>query len=121
MQITGKIIKIMPVFSGTSKGSSWSKVCFTVKDSKKYGDEFAITALNDSIAQLEGITEGTFVSVIANCRVKEFKGVLYQNCTLYRISRCNESQQYHPDTAETRAGEPPTGDNFGNNEPDCPW
>ena len=124
MQTIGTIQKIMPIQSFRDKnGNTLSKVTFSLKeDNKQYPEEFVIVALNNTITQLEGITEGTKVSVIFSCRVHEYKGGLYQNNTLYKISKCGQHSTPQQGPTPQQAPEPQTGNVFGDNGvSNMPW
>ena len=99
MILKGKIQRILPMQSGTSKnnGKEWQKVEFIVEENKEsYPDIVCITAFNDKVSELVGYNAGDEVEVDFSCRCNEYNGRVYNSLNLFKIEKVGVPQQQAP-------------------------
>jgi len=89
MIFRGKIQKVLPIQTGTSKnsGNEWRKVEFIVEEIAEYPDILCIAALNDKVDELMTVNVGDIVEVDFRCRCNEYNGRVYNSLSLYRITK----------------------------------
>ena len=85
MQIEGKVIKILPVESGTGKtGNAWKKQPFVIEYGDKYPKQMCVTMWNDAIVPL---TEGGTVKVQFDLESREFNGKYYTEVKAWKVEK----------------------------------
>ncbi len=89
LTITGKLLKILPVESGTSKeGKEWKKQNFVVDSYNQYNPEVCFNAFGDEkIKSLSNFKEGEEITVSFNLSSREFNGKYYHNIDAWRIEK----------------------------------
>ena len=99
MKLKGKIQRILPMQSGTSKnnGMQWQKVEFIVEESREsYPDIICITAFNDKVSELVGYNAGDEVEVDFNCRCNEYNGRVFNSLLLFKITKVEQQAPQPP-------------------------
>ncbi|MDZ4668131.1 MAG: DUF3127 domain-containing protein [bacterium] len=95
LDITGKILQIMPTTTGTSKaGKDWVKQEFVIETQETYPKKVCISVMGDKAQELKKYVPGNEVKVSLNLESREYNGKWYTNVNAWRI-------------------EPSTGDNGG--------
>lgn len=89
MKLKGKIQRILPMQSGTSKaGNEWQKVEFIVEETgTEHPDIICISAMNDHVQELLGLNAGDEVAVSFSCRCNEYNGRVYNSLNLFKIEK----------------------------------
>lgn len=87
MEIKGKIIKVFPLQTGTSKsGTEWQKREFIIEeDFGSYPNSLCITAFGERVAQLDAVSEGEVVRAHFDTTTREYNGRYYNNINLWEI------------------------------------
>jgi hypothetical protein len=99
LDITGKIIQIMPAESGISKaGNNWTKQDFVIETQEMYPKKVAISTMNDK-ANLSRFSVGNLVTVHVNLESREYNGRWYTSVSAWKIEG-NASQQQAPPAAQ---------------------
>jgi hypothetical protein len=112
MEISGSIVKILPLQSGTSKaGKEWKKQDVVIQQFGEYGKEVCVTAFGDKALQsLSKFIVGDTIDVKVNVESREFNGKYYTNLNGHWWANKN---------ADKIANE--TADNFTKNNNDLPF
>ena len=89
MRLKGKIQRIIPMQSGTSKaGNEWQKVEFIVEETgTEHPDILCVAAMNDHVQELLGFSQGDEVEVEISCRCNEYNGRVYNSLNLFKIEK----------------------------------
>jgi hypothetical protein len=86
LDITGKILQIMPPTSGTSKaGKDWVKQEFVIETQETYPKKVCISLMGDKTQELSKFTPGSEVKVSLNLESREYNGKWYTNVNAWRI------------------------------------
>ncbi len=87
MEIKGKITKILPVASGTSKaGNEWKKQEFVIDfQDGQFPKQICFTLFNDKISLIDGMNTGTEVNVAFSLESREFNGRWYHNVNAWKV------------------------------------
>ncbi len=93
LKIKGKITKILPMQTGTSKaGNDWSKLDFLVEEIERdYPKTICFTLFGDKIELLEHEKVGNTVDVSFNLESREYNGKYFHNVNAWKIETLNES------------------------------
>jgi hypothetical protein len=86
LDITGKILQIMPPTSGTSKaGKDWVKQEFVIETQETYPKKVCISLMGDKTQELSKFAPGSEVKVSLNLESREYNGKWYTNVNAWRI------------------------------------
>ena len=83
MNIEGKVVKILPIESGTGKtGNGWKKQPFVIEFGDKYPKQLCVTMWGDAIVTL---SEGDTVKVQFDLESREFNGKYYTEVKAWKV------------------------------------
>ena len=86
LDITGKILEIMPTTTGTSKaGKDWVKQEFVIETQETYPKKICISVMGDKTQELKKFLAGNEVKVSLNLESREYNGKWYTNASAWRI------------------------------------
>jgi hypothetical protein len=120
LELIGKLIKTLPVQSGTSARGAWSKQDFIVETQEQYPKKVCVSAWGERVNELSGMAEGSMLKVSFSVESREFNERWYTDVRAWRIER----QQFGAATAASPQAAPgavpppppPTEDPFGASE-----
>ena len=108
LDITGKILQIMPPTSGTSKaGKDWVKQEFVIETQETYPKKVCISLMGDKTQELSKYTPGSEVKVSLNLESREYNGKWYTNVNAWRIESAGSSPASEGNHAASSMDEPP--------------
>ena len=85
MQISGKIIQVLPQKEGMGKnGKAWHKAEYVLETPDTYPKRVLIGVLNDRINEL-GLAKGMKVTLAVDVESREFNGRWYTDVTAYKL------------------------------------
>ncbi|WP_337044470.1 DUF3127 domain-containing protein [Emticicia sp. 17c] len=100
MEITGKIIQLLPLQTGQGKNGVWKKQDFVIETDGQYPKKVCISAWGDKISE-NMLTVGKEVTVSFDIESREFNGRWYTDVRAWRVDEASAS------TAETPYYAPP--------------
>tara|TARA_R100001443_G_scaffold1076_2_gene4219 strand:+ start:103 stop:417 length:315 start_codon:yes stop_codon:yes gene_type:complete len=98
MEVIGKLIKKLPLESGTSKaGKEWKKQIVIIETIEEFNNTVAVSAFGDEkIAQMNKLEEGMKVSILCNVYSREYNGKYYHNIDGYHfVNKSNAVEESH--------------------------
>jgi hypothetical protein len=120
LELIGKLIKILPVQSGTSARGVWSKQDFIIETQEQYSRKICISAWGERVNELSMISEGDLLKVNFTLESREFNERWYTDVRAWRIERQGASAApFVPAPVQSVAGVAPTppaapaGDAYG--------
>ena len=102
LEITGKLVKTLPIESGTSQGGKeWRKQSFVIDTGDQYNPEVCIQLFgDDKIKLIEDKNIGDNLKVGFNLSSREFKSKYYHNIDGWRVDVADENDTVpHPGKA----------------------
>lgn len=103
MDITGKIINILPIESGTSARGEWRKQSFILETEEQYPKKVCIMMWGNKIDEF-ALNEGEKITASINVESREFNGKWYTDVRAWKVSR---SQSQPAVAANNQMPEPP--------------
>jgi hypothetical protein len=106
LDITGKILQIMPTTTGTSKaGKDWVKQEFVIETQETYPKKVCISVMGEKTQELKKYVPGNEVKVSLNLESREYNGKWYTNVNAWRIESASgapaaaapQEDPFHPD------------------------
>jgi hypothetical protein len=104
LQITGKVIHILPEQGGQGKNGPWRKQEFVLETGGNYPKQVCVIMWGDNIDQF-GIREGETVTAHIDVQSREFNGKWYTDVKAWRVERPDGQED-----APAPAGEEPWPD-----------
>ena len=94
-EATGKLVKKLPVQSGTSKtGKDWEKQEFVIETDSKYDPNLCFNLFGEDVAKLSRISEGETITVGFYLSSKEYNGRWFHNLQAKDVDVVLDQQQY---------------------------
>lgn len=104
MEFTGRIMKVLPVQSGTSQsGKEWSRQDFVFEyfehDTDRYSDKVLLSVMNEGIERYD-LREGDEVVIGFGCHVREYQGRYYNDPRLYKLEKVRQLRDAAPQSTQ---------------------
>ncbi|MEM6574299.1 MAG: DUF3127 domain-containing protein [Pseudomonadota bacterium] len=99
MELTGKIIQVLPEQSGTSQRGPWRKQEYVIEMPGDYPKQVCFMAWGDKIDEF-GIQEGQELTVHFDLQSREYNGRWYTDVKAWRIQSGDGQGQEGPPPAE---------------------
>jgi len=97
LEITGKLIHLMPEESGTGKtGNGWRKKNFVIETSDQYPKKIAFALWGDKIDLLESLNtkEGDVLKVSFEVESREYAGKWFTDAKAWRIQKESAAESH---------------------------
>jgi len=98
MEITGKVIKTLPLQSGEGKNGIWKKQEYVIETEGQYPKKICFSLWGDKIEQSR-IAEGEQINLSFDVESREYNGRWYTEVKAWKITRTGEqappSDQYN--------------------------
>ena len=106
MEFKGRIMKVLPVTSGTSQnGNEWKKQEFVFEyfeqETDRYSAKVCLSIMNDRIAEYD-LHENDEVLIGFGHSIREYQGRFYNELRLYKFQKLTQAQP-QPKTAQGQA------------------
>lgn len=95
MEITGKIVQILPEETGEGKNGPWKKQNFVLETQDQYPKKVCITVWGDKV-NLGNYSENETVTAAINIASREFNGKWYTDVTAWRIMKGGTTSEQPP-------------------------
>ena len=92
MELSGKIIKILPLQSGTGKNGTWKKQEFVVETPGQISRKVCFNIWGDKIDQFT-LTEGTEVKVSFDIESREYNGKWYTDVKAWKVDSVSKADK----------------------------
>jgi len=96
MEITGKIIKILPLQTGTGKNGTWKKQDFVIETTAQIARKVCFSLWGDKIDQFN-LKEGEEAEVSFDLESREYNNRWYTEAKAWKIVKKGSSQQKPPE------------------------
>ena len=91
MNISGKVVQVLPIQTGTSKaGNPWQKQEFVIDQGGQYPRKVCISLFGDNVAKIPQVGQDVMVSVDIDSR--EFNGRWYTEIKAWNITQTGAQQ-----------------------------
>lgn len=85
MDITGKLIKILPEQSGQGKNGVWTKRDFVIETTEEYPKKICFAAWGDKATEVAKLAIGTTLKVAFDIASREYNEKWYTDLKAWRI------------------------------------
>lgn len=91
LEITGKLVKLLPEQSGQGRNGRWVKQEFVVETQEQYPKKVCFSAWNDKIDALKSLTPGELLTVSFNAESREYNERWYTDLRAWKITAGNST------------------------------
>ena len=85
LEISGKIIKILPEQTGSGKNGVWKKQDFILETMEQFPKKICIAAWGDKVDQIQSLNVGEEVKVAFNVESREYNERWYTDLKAWKI------------------------------------
>lgn len=96
LDLSGKLIKILPEQSGEGRFGKWQKQEFVIETEDKYPKKVCFTIWNDKIDEIKNFKEGEELTVSFNAESREYKERWYTDLKAWRVQKKGDQNQAPP-------------------------
>ena len=92
LEITGKVIQLLPEQSGTGKNGTWVRRDFVIETNDQYPKKVCFSGWGDKAQMVSSLETGQNVKVSFNPESREFNGKWYTDLRAWKIETENKGQ-----------------------------
>lgn len=86
-QVSGKIIKILPLQTGSGKNGQWAKVEFVIETQDQYPKKVCLSTWGDKASNMDSYSEGEKVTVHFNPESREYNDKWFTELRVWKMER----------------------------------
>jgi hypothetical protein len=95
MEVTGKLVKILDLETGTSKaGKEWQKQTVVIDSGNEFNNLTAVSAFGDKVSKMNMLEKGMTVTILCNVYSREYKGKYYHNIDGYHFTNQSDNPEF---------------------------
>ena len=88
MEVTGKLVKILELETGTSKaGKEWKKQSIVIDTGGEFNNEVCVSAFGDKMDSMNKLEIGMEVKILCNVYSREYNGRYFHNIDGYWFAK----------------------------------
>jgi hypothetical protein len=99
LELTGKLIQVMPEQSGTGKAGPWTKQEFVIETLDQYPRKVCFNFWNEKAGVLKTLQEGDLVKVSFNAESRDYNGRWYTDLKAWKLETQGKSTDDHLDNS----------------------
>ena len=93
LEITGKLVQILPLQTGSGKNGAWQKQEFILETTEQYPKKVCISAWGDKVDTLKNIPEGASLKGAFNIESREFNSRWNTDIRAWKIDGMGQAPQ----------------------------
>lgn len=86
MEISGKLVQILPVQTGMGKNGEWRKCSFVIETADKFPKKVCILAWKDLVEQVQQLQVGSMLNISFDVESREFNGKWYSDIKAWKVA-----------------------------------
>lgn len=124
LEITGKLVEILPEQSGQGRNGTWKKQAFVIETTDQYPKKVCFNLWGDRISMLEGLSSGHTIKVAFDLESREYNGRWYTDAKAWKVDSQEQSPASKVEDTGTTSPDDPFPDEMmssGGNDDDLPF
>lgn len=85
LEVTGRLIDILPEQSGTGKNGVWKKQDILIETTEQFPKKICMSLWGDKVDQAKDYQKGQMMKVVASVESREYNGKWYTDVRPFRI------------------------------------
>jgi hypothetical protein len=118
LEITGKVIQLLPEQTGTGKNGTWVRRDFVIETTDQYPKKVCFSGWGDKANIVNNLQTGQMVKVSFNPESREYNGKWYTDLRAWKIEANNADQQAFNDIPDIQNSNDTTFSDFNDNQKD---
>jgi hypothetical protein len=99
LEISGRVLQVLPEQTGTGKNGQWIKQDFIIETQEQYPRKICFSAWGEKAGIVKNMKPGAMVNVSFNAESREFNGRWYTDLRAWKIDQASVSSP-SPDSPE---------------------
>jgi Domain of unknown function (DUF3127) len=91
LEISGKLITLLPVETGQGKNGQWTKQPFIIETEEQYPKKVCVSAWNDNAKTIQGIKPFSTIKVAISIESREYNGRWYTDLRSWKVEVIGQS------------------------------
>lgn len=121
LELSGKLVQILPLQSGTGKNGNWQKQDFVIETADQYPKKVCFSAWADKVDVLKTLPAGSTVKVAFNAESREFNGKWYTDLRIWKLEVSGSSGNNGSSDEYYKNLVPPADNSIENSPDDLPF
>jgi hypothetical protein len=126
LQVTGRVVKKMPVQNGESARGPWKKQEVIIETNEQYPKKIAISCWGERVDEIARYQEGDVLTAHISIESREYNDRWYTDVRAWRLEAFGSTPPPSaptnpPSNSSTPPAEQPTEQASGNDEDDLPF
>lgn len=92
LEVSGKVVKLLPEQSGESSRGPWKKQDLIIETDDQFPKKLAITCWGEKVDEIQKLSEGTKLKVSVNLESREFNERWYTDVKAWKIEVLGQGQ-----------------------------
>jgi hypothetical protein len=93
LELSGKLISILPEVSGEGKNGPWKKQEFILETPGDFPKKVCISVWGEKVGDLQGFQEGDTIKASINIESREYNNRWYTDVRAWRLEKSGEGTQ----------------------------
>ncbi len=85
LEVTGRLIQILPEQTGNGKNGLWKKQDIIIETNEQFPKKISLSLWGDKVDQAQGYQVGQVLKVLASVESREYNGKWYTDVKPFRI------------------------------------
>jgi hypothetical protein len=121
LEITGKLVSLLPQQTGEGKNGQWVKQEFILETTGEYPRKVCISAWGDKARDVENLQPGDVLKLGINLESREYNSRWYTDVRAWKIDKVSESGNSSPAASPSDIPPPSIEDIPGEDDNDLPF
>lgn len=91
LEISGRVIQILPEQTGTGRNGQWVRQDFVVETQEQFPRKVCFSAWGEKASLVKNLQSGAMVKVSFNAESREYNGRWYTDLRIWKIDQASES------------------------------
>jgi hypothetical protein len=96
MEVTGKVLKVLPEVTGQGQNGEWKKIEFVIETEEQYPKKICICAWGNKVDVIKSLNSGESVKVGINIESREYNQKWYTDVKMWKIDKMGGVQSSQP-------------------------
>jgi hypothetical protein len=85
LEITGKLIQVLPEQTGEGRNGTWVKGSFVIETQEQYPKNIAFVVWGDMVNKIKSYKEGDMLNVFFDVQSREYQGRWYTDVKAWKV------------------------------------
>lgn len=90
LELSGKVIQILPEQSGTGKNGNWLKQDFIIETEEQFPRKICFSAWGEKVSAVKALKAGLNIKVFFNVESREFNGRWYTDLRMWKMETASQ-------------------------------